>query len=163
MVNITNNSQILHFNRNSLILDEAQETERIINSLGDAVHQTLRRQGAVVGISGGIDLSLVLALCAKTFGPEKVVGVLLPEKSSSPDSAEMAHELAAHFNTQTVTEEITGVLDGFGCYQRRNEAIQRVFPQFEPGWGVKIVLPGDLLDKATLNIFQLVVTDPDGK
>jgi NAD+ synthase len=162
MVNPTNKSQILHFHRDSLILDPAQETDRITNNLRDAVHQTLRRQGAVVGISGGIDSSLALALCAQAFGAEKVIGIILPEKESSPESAEMAHELAEHFNIQTVTEEITGALDGLGCYQRRNEAIQRVFPQFEPGWDVKIVLPGDLLDKATLNIFQLVVTDPNG-
>jgi NAD+ synthase len=162
MGNAANPSQTVYFHRDSLKLDAAQEADRIANSLRDAVHQTFRRQGAVVGISGGIDSSLVLALCAKAFGPEKAVGVLLPEKESSPESAELARDLAAHFQVQTVTEEITAALDGFGCYQRRNEAVRRVFPQFEPGWKVKIVLPGDLLDKATLNIFQLVVTDPDG-
>ena len=39
-----------------------------------AVHQQLHRQGAVVGISGGVDSSVVLALCARAFGPERVVG-----------------------------------------------------------------------------------------
>jgi NAD+ synthase len=126
------------------------------------IHHTLHRQGAVVGISGGIDSSVVLALCERAFGSERVLGLLLPEKESSPESAELAHELANHFGVQAITEEITGALDGYRCYERRNEAIQRVFPQFGPGWGVKIVLPGDLLDHATLNIFHLVVTDPQG-
>lgn len=162
MVNSADTRQSLHFNRDSLILDAASETDRIISTLRERVHHTFRRQGAVVGISGGIDSSLCLALCAQAFGPEKVIGLLLPEKESSPESAELAHELAAHFKVQTITEDITATLDGFGCYERRNEAVCRVFPQYQPGWNVKIVLPGDLLDKATLNIFQLVVTDPEG-
>ncbi|MEM5775149.1 MAG: NAD(+) synthase, partial [Anaerolineaceae bacterium] len=151
------------FGRNALQLDAREEVERITQAMRDVVHRDLRRQGAVVGISGGIDSSVVLALCARAFGPERVVGILLPEKESSPESAVLAHELAAQFGVQTITEEITSALDGFGCYERRNEAIRRVFPQFEPGWGVKIVLPNDLLTQGTLNVFQLVVTTPQGE
>jgi NAD+ synthase len=151
------------FSKKSLDLNAEQETERIVAALEDTVHHKLHRQGAVVGISGGIDSSVVLALCARAFGPDKVVGLLLPEKESSPESATLAHEMADTFGVQTITETITGALEGFGCYQRRNEAIQRVFPQFEPDWDVKIVLPGDLLKQGTLNIFQLVITDPQGQ
>ncbi len=151
------------FNRDSLILDAARETDRIVQSLCTVVHDHLRRQGAVVGISGGIDSSLVLALCAKAFGPDRVVALLLPEKESSPESAELALDLAQHFGVNPITEDITPALEGLGCYHRRNEAIQRIFPQFEPGWNVKIVLPGDLLDHATLNIFKLVISDPAGR
>lgn len=154
------NSEV--FTKESLVLDAAQETQRIIAGLEQVVHQKLHKQGAVVGISGGIDSSVCLALCVRAFGPEKVVGLLLPEKESSPESAELAHELADHYGVQTVTEEITPVLDGFGCYQRRNEAICRVFPQYQEGWPVKIVLPGDLLEQGSLNLFQLVITDPEG-
>ena len=99
---------------------------------------------------------------ARAFGPERVIGLLLPEKESSPESAELALELAAAFGVEPVTEDITATLEGAGCYRRRDEAIQRVFPQYQPGWKAKIVLPGDLLDQGTLNIFHLVVTGPDG-
>lgn len=150
------------FNKLWLDLDTEQETERIVDALEGAVHQKLRRQGAVVGLSGGIDSSVVLALCARAFGPDKVVGLLLPEKESSPESAQLAHELADTFKVQPITEDITPVLEGYGCYQRRNEAICRVVPQYQPGWKVKIVLPGDLLDQGSLNVFQLVVNDPQG-
>ncbi len=153
---------LLNFSKNSLLLDAQAETQRIVESLRETVNQRLHRQGAVVGISGGIDSSVVLALCARAFGPERVIGLLLPEKESSPESAELAHELASAFGVQTVTEDITATLEGAGCYQRRDEAIQRVFPQYKPGWKAKIVLPGDLLDQGTLNIFHLVVTGPDG-
>lgn len=151
------------FNRDALILDAASETDRIAQSLTTVVHQNLHRQGAVVGISGGIDSALVLALCVKAFGPDRVVALLLPEKESSPESAELATELAQHFGVSPITEDITPALEGLGCYRRRNEAIQRVFPQFEPGWNVKIVLPGDLLEQASLNIFKLVISDPEGR
>ncbi len=153
---------LLNFGKKSLALDAQAETQRIIDSLRETVNQRLHRQGAVVGISGGIDSSVVLALAARAFGPERVIGLLLPEKESSPESAELALELAAAFGVEPVTEDITATLEGAGCYRRRDEAIQRVFPQYQPGWKAKIVLPGDLLDQGTLNIFHLVVTGPDG-
>ncbi len=162
MTDSVDNQSIKPFKKNSLNLNLEQETERIVASLEDTVHRKLRRQGAVVGISGGIDSSVVLALCARAFGADKVIGLLLPEKESSLESASLAHELADTFGVQTVTETITGALEGFGCYQRRNEAIQRIFPQFQPDWNVKIVLPGDLLNQGTLNIFQLVISDSLG-
>ena len=151
------------FNKHSLDLDVAKETERIVEGLRQSVHQTLRRQGAVLGISGGIDSSVVLALCVKAFGPERVVALLLPEGESSPDSAELAQLVAARYGVQTITEDISGALEGFGCYQRRNEAIARLFPDFGAGWSAKIALPGSLLDKETLNIFSLTVTNPEGE
>jgi NAD+ synthase len=155
-------TQARPFGKDALLLDCERETERIVTALTETVHKSMRRQGAVVGISGGIDSSVVLALCARAFGGERVVGLLLPEKESSPESADLAHELASCYGVQAITEDITGQLEGAGCYRRRNEAIQRIFPAYQPGWGVKIVLPSDLLSQGTLNIFHLVVTAPDG-
>lgn len=151
------------FGRHSLELDVAAEVDRIVTQMQEGVHQTLRRQGAVLGISGGIDSSVVLALCVRAFGPERVVALKLPEGESSPDSATLAQEVADHYGVQTFTEDISGALEGFGCYQRRNEAIGRLFPEFGPGWGAKITLPGNLLDQQTLNVFYLTVTNPDGQ
>ncbi|MEQ8540440.1 MAG: NAD(+) synthase [Coleofasciculus sp. D1-CHI-01] len=151
------------FNKHSLNLDVANETERIVEQLRQSVHQTLRRRGAVLGISGGIDSSVVLGLCAKAFGSEPVVALLLPEGESSPESATLAQLVADHYGVQTITEDISGVLDGFGCYRRRNDAIARLFPEFGEGWQAKIALPGNLLEKETLNIFSLTVTNPEGE
>jgi NAD+ synthase len=151
------------FSRQSLDIDAVQETERLVEELRHSVHKTLHRQGAVVGISGGIDSSLVLALCAKTFGPEHVIGVLLPEQESSSESAGLAHQLAAQYGVPTVTEDISEALKGAGCYRRRDEAIRRIFPDFSAGWKAKIVLAGNLLERAALNIFRLTVTDPQGQ
>jgi len=133
------------FSKSSLELDTAAEAERIVSSLRRNVHERLRRQGTVVGISGGIDSSTVLALCAQAFGPERVVGILLPEKDSSPDSVLLAQMVADRYGVPTIIEDISAALQGFGCYRRRDEAIARVFPEYTPEWKSKIVLPGNLL------------------
>jgi NAD+ synthase len=151
------------FARNALDLDIAAVTDQIITFMQETVVNKFHRHGGIVGISGGIDSSVCLALAARAYGPERVVGILLPERESSPDSADLAHQLAAHYGVETVTEEISSTLDGFGCYRRRDEAIQRIVPEYQPGWGVKIVLPTNLLDQQTLNIFRVVVTSPDGQ
>jgi len=151
------------FPRLALELNVAEEPERIVSSLRRNVHETLHRQGAVVGISGGIDSSTVLALCARAFGSDRLVGILLPEKDSSPDSVTLAQMVADLYGVQTVTEDITAALQGAGCYRRRDEAITRLFPDYGTGWKAKIVLPGSLLEQQTLNVFSLTVTRPDGQ
>jgi NAD+ synthase len=128
------------------------------------MQKTLRRYGAVVGISGGIDSSVVLALSVRAFGPQRVVAVMMPEKDSDPDTQRLATMLAQHYGVEPLLENITTVLDGFGCYPRRDEAIRRVFPEYDPaaGYKAKIVLPQNLLDEDTLNIFSLTIISPDG-
>ena len=51
------------FDKNVLKLDPSAEAGRIIESLREQVFGQLRRRGAVVGISGGVDSSVVAALC----------------------------------------------------------------------------------------------------
>lgn len=144
-------------------MNPTTEIDRITDFIRTSIHKTLKRKGAVLGISGGIDSSVVLALCVRALGPQHVVALMLPEGESSPESAELAGKLAAQFGVQAITEDITPALEGFGCYHRRDEAIRRLFPEFGPGWGAKIVLPGNLLEKPTLNVFYLTVTDPQGQ
>lgn len=151
------------FHRNILKLNVEQEIENLCQFLRETVFSQFRRRGVVIGISGGIDSSVVAALCAKAFGPDRVLGILLPEKESSGDSARLALDLAGEIGIETITEDITGALEGSGCYQRRDDAIRRLFPEYGPGWKSKITLPGSLLDQNTLNFFYLAVISPDGE
>jgi NAD+ synthase len=146
-----------------LQLDAEREVERLVEFLREGVLRTLHRRGAVVGCSGGIDSSVVLALCARALGPERVVALLMPELESSPESAVLAQALAAQLGVEAITEDLTGALEGAGCYRRRDEAIRRVFPEFEAGWKSKITLPGSLLEQETLSVFYLTVISPDGR
>jgi NAD+ synthase len=153
------------FTRHSLDINPELETERIVQALRQHVHQTLRRRGGVLGISGGVDSSVVLALCARAFGPDNVTALLLPEKDSDPESEQLGRLVAGHFGVEPVLEVITPVLDGFGCYPRRDEAICRLFPEYDAalGYKAKIVLPQNLLDQDTLNFFSLTIITPEGE
>jgi NAD+ synthase len=150
------------FSRTELDLDVSAETERIVNMLRQTVLQRFHRQGAVVGISGGVDSAVVLGLCVRAFEPQRVVGIMMPEKESSQESVRLAQEQADKFGVRTVNEDISGALDGAGCYLRRDEAVRRLFPKYGEGWSIKIVLPNDLLSQGSLNVFQLVLHDPQG-
>jgi NAD+ synthase len=152
----------MEFNENSIRLDAAKKVDEISIKLKEDVVKKLKKRGAIVGISGGIDSSVVLALCAKTFGPNKVLGVMMPEFDSNPDSRELATELANKFGVEYVIEEMTDAVKGFGCYRRRDEAIKSVFPEFDDSYKAKIVLPTNILEKDTLNVFQLTIIAKDG-
>ncbi len=108
----------MKFTKESINIDPAKEVEKITSRLKESVGKKLRKRGAIIGISGGIDSSVVLALCAKTFGPERVLGLMMPESDSNPDSLELAKSLSEKFKTKYVVENITSTLSGFGCYNR---------------------------------------------
>lgn len=155
----------MNFTRDSLKIDAAAETSRLVAALRKVVRVDMRRAGGVVGISGGIDSAVVLALAVRAFGPEKVTAVMMPERDSDPLSETLARELASRFGVTPILENITPVLEGFRCYERRDAAIRRVFPEYNSaaGWKSKIVLPQNLLEGGSLNVFSVTVIAPDGR
>jgi NAD+ synthase len=66
---------------------------------------------AVVGLSGGIDSALSCALAAEALGPENVLAVRMPYKSSSSDSLEHAQLVIEQFKVQSETLEITEMVE----------------------------------------------------
>ena len=154
----------MRFHKNILALDAEAEASRLADWLRRSVRAQLHRRGAVVGISGGVDSAVVLALCLRAFGPEHVLTLMLPDQDSSPESERLARLLAARFGVQPLLEDMTPALDRFACYRRRDDAIRRLFPEFDPSAGYlsKIVLPPDLLDGGTLNVFSVTIVRPDG-
>ncbi|MBE9480040.1 MAG: NAD(+) synthase, partial [Chloroflexi bacterium] len=157
-------SQTLPFSKEAIHIDPTQEVERIVSLLKQSVRMEMRRYGGVVGVSGGVDSSVVLAICVRAFGPEHVAAIIMPEKESDPESEKLALHVAKHFGVEPIVEDITPAAEGFDCYGRRDEAIKRMVPEFDAnvGYAVKIVLPGDLLESEILNVFMLTVVDPQG-
>jgi NAD+ synthase len=153
------------FTKQSILIDPVAETSRIVTELRRVVRQGMRRSGGVVGVSGGIDSAVVLALAVRAFGPQKVVAVMMPELDSDPLSEQLACELCAQLGVTPLKEDLTAALAGCGCYRRRDEAMRRVCPEYDPqvGYKAKIVLPQNLLDEGTLNVFSLTVITPDGR
>ena len=130
---------------------------------GNQFCSKLHRAGGVIGISGGIDSSVSMALAAKALGNENLLGIMLPEKDSSGDSALFAQKLADKFNVRTITENITEALEGFGCYERRDEAVKKVFPEYDPStYKMKIGIRNSGLFTNLPPIFSVTIVDSKG-
>ena len=152
------------FSRDVLKLDPEAEANRLAEIIARQVRRDLRRQGGVVGVSGGVDSAVVLCLAVRALGPEKVLGVMMPDKHSSPESETLARELGDRLGVELIREDMTPALEGLGCYRRQAEAIQRVFPDFDPERDrFKIHLPPGVLDADRLNYFLLTVEFASGE
>lgn len=139
------------------------EANHISEQIRKDVFQNIKRKGAIVGISGGIDSSVTLGLTVNAIGNENVIGILLPEKDSSPESKDFALKLAEKFKIQTIEEDITAALNGFGCYFRRDEAVANLFPEYNPvDFKMKIGINQSGLNQFLPPVFSLTIVDRDG-
>lgn len=144
--------------RDVLRIDEAAEVERTSASLREIVRTKLRKRGLIIAMSGGIDSSVCAALAVRALGPDRVFGLLLPERDSSSQSGQRGKQLAEHLGIKYVVEDIAPALEAIGCYRWRDDAIRVAFPEYGAGWKNKIVIAGGL--KGGLNYFKLVVQPP---
>ncbi len=153
------------FSKDILVIkDITSFTDSIVSKFREDVVKVLKRRGGVIGISGGIDSSVTMALAVKAFGSDRVLGVMLPEKDSSPDSLELARELADKFGVKYLVEDISGALEGFGCYSRRDEAIKRVFPEFDPKrYKSKIGIDKSSMKRNLPPVFHVTIIDEDNQ
>jgi NAD+ synthase len=149
------------FSPEVLEIDAARAAERIEASIRESVFPLLRRKGAVLGLSGGIDSSVAAALCVRALGRERVLGLFMPEADSCEDSLRLGRHLAGFLGIRTELEDITPILAGARCYERRDDAIRKVVPEYGEGWKCKIVLP-NLLDGSAYPLFSVVVRSPAG-
>src|SRR3546814_2373278 len=65
----------------------------------------------------------------------------MPEADSSDDSLRLSNMVADALGLRGAVEVITPILEGAGCYRRRDEAVRREIPEFGPDWKMKLVLP----------------------
>ena len=149
------------FSRDVLRIDPRGVAEEIEEAIREEVLGSLRRRGAVVGMSGGIDSSVVAALCARALGRDRVIGLLMPDRDSSSDTLHLGQLVADRLEIPHLMEDITPALTAVGCYERQLDAIRMVFCDYGEGWRCKVVLPS-LLEGDRLNISMLMVADPDG-
>ena len=148
------------FGPDSLTIDAAFEVDRITKSLTEYLSRTKRR-GVVVALSGGIDSSVVAALCVRAVGNDRVFGLHMPERESSFDTLDYSRLLAESLGIESRLEDISSLLDAAGCYGRRDEAIRMVCPEYGPGYKSKIVLPS-VIDSDAFRLYSVVVQAPDG-
>jgi len=143
-----------------LKINESDEIERIAVRLREITAKELHRRGLIVAMSGGIDSSVSVALAVRALGKRKILGLILPERDSSPESRQRATQLAEFLGIEYLVQDIAPTLEAIGCYHWRDAAIRTVFPEFGAEWKSKIAITGGL--DGRINHFRLIVQSPDG-
>jgi NAD+ synthase len=149
------------FSPEVLEMDRVQACDTIQRSIREQVRARLRRRGAVVGLSGGVDSAVVAALCARALGADRVLGLLMPERHSSAESSRLGRMVASHLGIPYHMEDLTPALTALGCYERQAEAIRAVVPEYGDGWHCKLSVP-PVADHRRLSITYLTVASPSG-
>ncbi len=81
--------------------------ERILVAfLHDETSNAGFRRG-VLGLSGGVDSAVCAALAVRALGPDNVLGVLLPHRTSSPESRADAELVARTLGMRTELVDIS--------------------------------------------------------
>jgi NAD+ synthase len=138
--------------------DPAACLDRAVEGTANAVRR-LGRNGAVVAVSGGVDSGVVAGICVQALGAERVLCLRLPERDAASESSDIGLELANSLGAPTVEQPITEALEALGCYRQRDDAIRKVFPDYEPTWRHKLVRSQPT---GGMIVFSLVVERPDG-
>jgi NAD+ synthase len=97
-------------------IDLTINTDLALTILTGFIRSEITRVGftrAVIGLSGGIDSALSCVLAARALGPENVVAIRLPYRSSSPDSLEHAQLLIDQLGVESKTVEITDMVEPY--------------------------------------------------
>jgi len=145
-----------------LSLDAETEIQRITLAMRQQVKTDLRRRGSIVGLSGGVDSSVVAALCHKAFGSTRTLAIIMPDRDSSPDSVRLAKLVAKQFGLQFVLIDITSKLEALGCYEYQDAAIRKIIPSYQRGWKFKIAI-SSLLNTRSLTYFTIIAQNLDGE
>lgn len=97
----------------------------------DQVHR-LGRRGAVVQLSGGIDSSVVLHLCARSLGTDSVVALYLPDTSTGPDTKAFVQAAAASAGVRLVERSIGETIEAQQPIAGIHDLIRKYEPGFDP-------------------------------
>ena len=144
-----------------LLRVNAEQVTEEIGAFVEATIGRMRKRGVVLGLSGGVDSTVCAALCARALGPDRVLGLLMPERESSDETLDLGRLAGESAGIATIVEDITGVLDAAGCYTRRDEAIRSLIPEYAAGWRCKVSLPS-VVESDQYRIFTVIAQAPDG-
>ncbi len=99
-----------------LAIDPALVEQILTRFLRTEIHRTDFRR-AVVGVSGGIDSSVVVALAARALGPENVLAVTMPYKTSSAATRRDSQAMIDSLGVQSLDVPITDQIDAYFARQ----------------------------------------------
>jgi NAD+ synthetase len=80
---------------------------------------------AVLGLSGGVDSAVTAFLAARALGPENVVAVRMPYRTSNPDSLAHAQLVIDKLGVQSRTIDISTAVDGYLANEKDADPARR--------------------------------------
>ncbi len=152
----------IKFSKDVLRIDSEKEVKKITERIRDQLVKQLKRRGFVLGLSGGIDSSVTAALIVKIVGKEKVLGLLMPEHHSADETLGLSLMVAEHFGVKKIHEDISEILKAVGFYDRYDDAVRLVIPEYGEGWKSKVVTP-NIVEKKGYNLLSIVAQNPENE
>ena len=154
---MTNQKNLLEINN----IDEVVNS--LIEFIKEQVFTNFKKKGVVIGLSGGVDSSVIAALCVKALGSKNVSGIIMPEKESNSESIRLANILSEKLKIQTNVVDITNTLESFDVYEIKNKIIKKYFSAFNEKSQYRIVVPQDLIERDGVGFPYLEIKNKDQK
>jgi NAD+ synthase len=128
----------------------------ITNFIKNEVFEIYQKKGVVIGLSGGIDSAITAALCTKSIGSEKILGLILPEKESDVNSKNLALQIAEKYNIETKSIDITNILESFGVYENKEKIVKEKFPNYNEKCKYRVVVPPKLENNIGMPFLEIL-------
>jgi len=144
--------------KKEMLKNSEELKEKLSTFIKQTVRDQFRKDGIVIGVSGGIDSAVIAALSVDALGPERVYGLILPEKESSPSSRELGIDLCKALKISYSEVPITPMLEAFNIYSKKESLIRELFPQFDPATHTtSLSRPPMIAAEELLNIPSLIL------
>lgn len=149
--------------KKEMLASIADLKEKLPQFIRETVFDTLNKEGIVIGVSGGVDSALIATLAQKALGPDRVYGLILPEKESSPASRELALRLCKKLRIPYSEVPITPMLESFGIYAKKEALLKELFPQYDPEvHTTNLFLPPGIASRSLLALPSIRLSDESG-
>lgn len=149
------------FDIKEMMLSNSEDLKKNLSTfIRDTVRAQFKKEGIIIGVSGGIDSAVVAALAVEALGSERVYGLILPEKESTPSSRELGIDLCKTLKIPYGEVPITPMLESFGVYSGKESLIRQIFPEYDPAYhSTSLTRPPIFTAERTLNIPSLVLLE----